>query len=237
MSSNRKGAIAELAVAKEAAALQIPVLWPLIEHGRYDIGLEVGGQILRIQCKWARKAGEVVKVNLGTSRFTPSNGYVLTTYTADEIDAVAAYCGDLDQCFFLPIDLVAGKREIHLRLSPAKNNQQAAINYASDYEFPGAVAQLARALRWHRRGRRFESDQLHDSESSVPTAVGAEEFGYRYARFLERAAAGESFLVTRRGKPMARISPPSVPGQLEIEPANGLRTTGRPDPSARADAA
>jgi antitoxin (DNA-binding transcriptional repressor) of toxin-antitoxin stability system len=33
-------------------------------------------------------------------------------------------------------------------------------------------------------------------------------FGYRYARYLQRAAAGESFLVTRRGRPMARISPP-----------------------------
>jgi antitoxin (DNA-binding transcriptional repressor) of toxin-antitoxin stability system len=33
---------------------------------------------------------------------------------------------------------------------------------------------------------------------------------------MERAAAGESFLITRRGKPYARLSPPH--DQLEIPP-------------------
>ena len=129
-------------------------------------------------------------------------------YSRDEIDAVAAYCAELDQCYFLPIDLVADRSAIHLRLKPAKNNQRAAINLAGDYEFSGAVAQLARASPWHGEGRRFESGQLHLPPEPIPEPVGAGDFGYRYARYLQRAAAGESFLVTRRGRPMARISPP-----------------------------
>jgi antitoxin (DNA-binding transcriptional repressor) of toxin-antitoxin stability system len=48
--------------------------------------------------------------------------------------------------------------------------------------------------------------------------VGAEEFGYAYARFLQRAAAGESFLVTRRGRPMARISPPDTSCAANSQP-------------------
>jgi hypothetical protein len=44
LSVNNKGAIAELAIAKQAAALDIPVLWPLIEHGRYDLALEIGDE-------------------------------------------------------------------------------------------------------------------------------------------------------------------------------------------------
>lgn len=36
---------------------------------------------------------------------------------------------------------------------------------------------------------------------------------------MERAAAGESFLITRRGKPYARLTP--ADRQLEIEPATG----------------
>ena len=56
--------------------------------------------------------------------------------------------------------------------------------------------------------------------SSTSTTVGAEEFGYRYARFLQRAAGGEEFLVTRRGRPMARISPPELPGQQELAPVD-----------------
>ena len=38
-------------------------------------------------------------------------------------------------------------------------------------------------------------------------------------RYVQRAKAGESFLITRRGKPMARLVPP---GDLDaIEPADG----------------
>lgn len=205
---NQKGAVAELEIAARAASLGIGVLWPMVEHGRYDLALEIDNRLLRVQCKWARKDGDVVKVTLVTSRHSPVNGYVRGRYGRDEIDAVAAYCAELDECYFLPVDLVAERSAIHLRLKPAKNNQRAAINLASDYEFSGAVAQLARALPWHGRGRRFESGQLHLARPPDEETVGAEEFGYRYARFLQRAAAGESFLVTRRGRPMARISPP-----------------------------
>lgn len=206
--TNHKGAVAELAIAAKAAALGLGVLWPMIEHGRYDLALEIDDRILRVQCKWGRLCGDVIKVNLVTSRHTPVNGYVRSKYGIDEIDAVAAYCDELERCYLIPIDEVAGRSAIHLRLKPAKNNQVAAINFAADYELSGAVAQLARASAWHAEGRRFESGQLHLPASPDPETVGAEVFGYRYARYLQRAAAGESFLVTRRGRPMARISPP-----------------------------
>jgi hypothetical protein len=38
LSGNRKGAIAETAIAAAATALDIPVLRPIIEHTRYDLG-------------------------------------------------------------------------------------------------------------------------------------------------------------------------------------------------------
>jgi hypothetical protein len=36
---------------------------------------------------------------------------------------------------------------IHLRLAPARNNQEFSITYAADYEFSGAIAQLGERLR------------------------------------------------------------------------------------------
>ena len=54
---------------------------------------------------------------------------------------MAAYCQELKRCYWLPIDVVAGRRGFFLRLTPAANNQRAAINYAADYEL-GAIAQL-----------------------------------------------------------------------------------------------
>lgn len=207
MGPNQKGAIAEMAVAAEAAKHGLEVLWPLTEHMRYDLAIDLGGEIVRVQCKWARTDGDVVMVNLTTNHLTPLAGYKRSKYSPEEIDVVIAYCLEVDKCYVLPVELVQGRSSFHLRLTPTRNKQRAAVNSAADYEFTGAVAQLARALRWHRRGRRFESDQLHQPDPDL-TTVGAEELGAHTGRFIQRAASGESFLITRRGKPMARLVPP-----------------------------
>lgn len=224
--SNLKGNIAEAVVAAEATKLGIEVLKPQTEHARYDLAFDLG-TIVRVQCKWACKRGETVLVRLSTSRHTPLNGYVKTTYSAAEIDAVAAYCQEIEQCYLIPIDVVEGRSQIHLRLSAALNNQEAAVNYAAAYEFEGAVAQLARASPWHGEGHRFESGQLHPD--NISRRVGAEEFGQFTGRFLQEAAAGHEFLVTRRGKPMARVLPPitaTLPTDTSPQPSS--RKLGAP---------
>ncbi len=138
--STLKGAIAECAIAAAAVELGVFVLRPVVEGRRYDLLFDVDHRLYRVQCKWARRQGAVVSVNLTSTRHTP-RGYVCTTYDRTEIDAVAAYCQELKRCFWLPIDVVEGKRAISLRLTPAANNQRTAINFAADYAF-GAIAQL-----------------------------------------------------------------------------------------------
>jgi hypothetical protein len=136
-----KGAIAEAAIAAEALKLGVVVLRPLLEGRRYDLMFDVDGLLLRVQCKSAYRKGNVIIVNMRTSRLTP-RGYVYTTYDASEIDAIAVYCPDLDDCFLLPIREVAGRSATHLRLAPAANNQEVAIKYAETYRLRGAIAQL-----------------------------------------------------------------------------------------------
>jgi prevent-host-death family protein len=199
--------VAEAAIFTQAVKLGINVLRPQFEHGRYDLAFEIGSQLLRVQCKWAPRVGGVVVVNLTSSRRTSDGSEIRTTYSADEIDAVAAYCQELDACYWLPIELVAGKRGFNLRVAPTQNGQQASINWAADYELSGAVAQLEVAPEWHSGGRRFESGQLHSPPDGPEAIVGAHEFRNRFGRFMERAAAGETFHVTRRGKPYVRLSP------------------------------
>ena len=140
LTSSQKGGVAELRIAAEAASLGIGVLRPLTDGLRYDLVFDVGGALLRVQCKWARLRGGVVSISLRTSRHTPA-GYVRTRYGVDEIDGFAAYCGDLDRCFFLPLDDFGGLSHVHLRLSPARNGQLVGVKMAAAYEF-GAVAQL-----------------------------------------------------------------------------------------------
>jgi antitoxin (DNA-binding transcriptional repressor) of toxin-antitoxin stability system len=216
---NLKGNVAELKIAAEAARLGIPVLRPMTEHERYDLMFELGGEFKRVQCKHASRKGDVVVVRIRTNRRGPE-GFISTKYTADEIDAVAAYCPELDECFYLPIEVVEGMTTLHLRLAPARNGQRAAVNFAADYRL-GAVAQLEVARRWQRRGRGFESHRLHSRDRRADlVTIGAHEVRTRFGWYAERASAGESFLITRRGKPYARLSPPHE--QLDLpapEPA------------------
>ena len=140
LTSSQKGAIAEAHIAAAAIELGIEVWRPVAEGCRYDMILDAGGRLLRTQWKWARRRGDVIVVNIRTSRHTP-RGYVCTTYTSREIDGIAAWCEETRACYFVPIADVEGQGHLHLRLAPARNNQELFVHWASQYRL-GAIAQL-----------------------------------------------------------------------------------------------
>jgi hypothetical protein len=202
LTPTEKGAIAEAKIYAAAVEAGIVVARPFTEGRRYDLIFDVGPRLLRIQCKWARRDGDVVVVRTRTSRYTPS-GYVWTTYAADEVDGVAAYCPDLEECFYVPIEEVAGKIVTHLRLSPARNGQRAGVTMAAAHRL-GAIAQL---------GERFAgSEEVAGSSpaSSTPpgadVVVGAHAFRERFGYWMELAAAGTDVVVTRHGTRRVRLS-------------------------------
>ena len=214
LSTNRKGAIAETKIVAAATELGVPVLRPVQEHGRYDLGFEIGDRILRVQCKWGGlyDNGAFIKVNLTSSWCTPT-GYSYRSYEEDEIDLVAVYCADLDRCYLLPRDLVVNRRAIYLRVKPPKNRQRACVNRAVDFELPGAVAQLVE----HRHGmpRARGSSPLSSTPAPPETLhVGAHQFRNHFGYYLERAADGHEVLVSRRGRPYVRLIP--VEPRLEL---------------------
>jgi PD-(D/E)XK endonuclease len=159
-----KGSIAEAVIAGEAIKLGVVVLRPLLEGRRYDLMFDVDGLLLRVQCKWACRKGHVIVVNIRTSRLTP-RGYVSTRYAPSEVDAIAAYCAEVDECYLLPIEDVVGKSVIHLRLTPAANGQELAIRYAEPYRLSGAIAQLGE--------RRAGSAKVEGSSPSSSTREAA----------------------------------------------------------------
>lgn len=200
---NHKGNVAELAIAKEAASLGLSVLAPLTEHERYDLILGVGDRLLRVQCKWGRMEGDVVTAKLTRSRRGP-DGFIREKYSASEVDAFGIYCGDLDECFLVPIDAVSGQWSMQLRLQPTRNGQRASLHLAEKYRL-GAVAQLEE-----------RSDGIRKVGGSSPPSstqvlaleeVGAHEFRNHFGFYMERAAAGIEVLVSRRGKPHVHLGP------------------------------
>ena len=208
MDTNHKGNVAELAIATEAAKLGLTVLKPLTEHERYDLVLGIAGRLLRVQCKWAKRKGEVVLINLTTSRRS-AEGYIRTSYSADEVDAIGAYCDELKSCFLIPIRDVDGQGGVQLRLAPPRNGQRAALHFAEQYRL-GAVAQLAERCRGtaEARGSNPLSSTSQDPEVPAGIEVGAHEFRNHFGYYMERAAAGSEVLIRRRGRPCARLGPP-----------------------------
>ena len=134
LSTDQNGAIAETAIVAAATKLGVPVYTPEMEGGRYDMVFELGPRLVRVQCRWAPRHGDVVILRCYSARRN-RDGLLRRLYLDGEIDAFAAYCPDLDQCYYLPFENFLGRTQLHLRLTPCKNNQAQGVNWAKDFEF------------------------------------------------------------------------------------------------------
>jgi hypothetical protein len=147
LTTDQKGNIAEAAIALAATKLGIDVYLPTGEGGRYDLILDLGGKLNRVQCKWATRHGDVVLIRCYSCRRT-ADRLVRRGYSAEEIDMFAGYCLELDTCYLIPFHELDGQRVVQLRLGPTRNNQKRRIRWAREFDFVarlaafGAVAQL-----------------------------------------------------------------------------------------------
>ena len=140
LTTNQKGLVAETGIIHRAVKLGVGVARPLDDE-RYDLVLDYQGHLIRVQCKWARRSGEVVVVRCYSCRRT-AEGLRRRVYTGSEIDAIAAYCEELDSCYLIPAEMASGKTQFHLRLARSRNNQWNGVNWASDFEFGARLGRL-----------------------------------------------------------------------------------------------
>jgi PD-(D/E)XK endonuclease len=63
-------------------------------------------------------------------------------YTADEVDAIAAYSAELRRGFYVPIDVLGTRSNLQLRLAPSLNNQHLRINWADDFALEARLNDL-----------------------------------------------------------------------------------------------
>jgi hypothetical protein len=141
LTTDQKGAAAELAIAHVAADLGVGVFKPLTDGERYDLIFDLRPKLVRVQCKWASLVGDVLIVRCRRCRRT-RDGLLHRVYTADEIDAIAAYASDLGRCFFFPFELLEGRTTLQLRLAPSRNNQRLRVNWAEDFELGARLTAL-----------------------------------------------------------------------------------------------
>jgi hypothetical protein len=167
LTTDQKGVLAEQAIVFEALKFGAGVFQPVGDE-RYDLILDLRPDLLRVQCKWASRAGDVVQIRTRRCRRGP-DGLIHRSYEFGEIDAIAAYCADVDQCYLLPLEMSVGRAMVQLRLAPSRNNQQLRINWARDFELGATLAKINGPIAQLGERRRGTAEA---GGSSPPGSIG-----------------------------------------------------------------
>ena len=141
LSTDQKGAIAELAIAKAAIELGIGVYRPVGEGDRYDLIFDFGDRLDRVQCKWAPLHGDVISSGAIPRARTATGLRRRGTRRARSTLSLRTV-RSFDRCFYLTARAPGRKLQITLRLAPSRNNQQPGINWATSFAFEGLQSRL-----------------------------------------------------------------------------------------------
>ena len=99
LTRKQRGEMAEAAFLAVAAALGMRVAKPWVESSRYDLVVDVGGRLLRVQVKSAHHADQY-----GGYTFHAHGNNGARVYKPDEIDVLAAYVVPLGAWYLFPVE-------------------------------------------------------------------------------------------------------------------------------------
>jgi hypothetical protein len=126
------GDISELRVASALAELGYAVSKPLGENQRYDLIVDDGERLQRVQVKTGRIRNGVIIFNCCSTHGHRRNSLQTRPYTG-QIELLAVYCPENQKVYLLrEADLTRSK--IQLRLIPTRNNMVKTIRWARDFE-------------------------------------------------------------------------------------------------------
>ena len=136
------GIIGESAVLNEFVRLGLQCYLPYGDLEKSDIVVSFKGTLKRIQIKSVYSVTDgYINVHI-TSRARTQN----YKYNADEIDYIAIYSYELNQCFLVPIEEVEGLTQIKLRIDAPKNNNSVNIRWAKDYALSKVVSEILASM-------------------------------------------------------------------------------------------
>jgi len=105
---------------------------PFGENQRYDLIIDDGTRLSRVQVKTGRLRGGVIVYNCSSSH--AHRGGAARPYFG-EIEYLAVYCPDTKKVYMLPEQELTATNA-HLRLLPTRNNMVKTIRWASEFELP-----------------------------------------------------------------------------------------------------
>lgn len=137
ISPNQIGNLSEVSVLSAYFKAGFSVSIPFGGHARYDLIVDTGCQLLKIQVKTGRLRDGCILFR--AFRNSGPNGRGLT-YDVGDYDYLVIYCCDLDRIFAMPfVDYLQQGR---LRYENTKNNQIEKIRWANDHTFEQHIEKL-----------------------------------------------------------------------------------------------
>jgi len=126
MDSNDIGDASEAIVLSELTQIGYTVSIPFSDSSRYDLVVEVDGDLEKVQVKTGRMDNGCV-----TFQCRSKNRNKQDFYTPEEVDAYCVYSEEQDSVYWILFD-EAGKRGMRLRVDEdIKNSPQ--VNWARDF--------------------------------------------------------------------------------------------------------
>lgn len=114
---------------------------PFGENTRYDLLIDDGNAISRIQCKTGRLRNGSVRFATCSSYAHHANPQMNHRDYVGEVDYFGVYCRELGRVYLVPIEQLEPRQRASLRVDPPRNNQRRLIRFADGYEL-GRVTTL-----------------------------------------------------------------------------------------------
>lgn len=135
MNTSEIGDIAESRILHEAKKLGFGVLTPFGDNLPYDMVVDTGDDLIKVQVKSGRIENGGVRFN--TSRISQRVSNEETPYSEDEIDGFAVYCSETNSSYWVPVE-ESNNSNMKLRVEETDHDHPA-INWAENYKFEETI--------------------------------------------------------------------------------------------------
>lgn len=127
MNSSRKGDESEAVVVSELMKLGYSVSIPFGDNDRYDLIVDDGNKLQKVQVKTANYKEDKIQFNCYSDTYKNGNRE-LNHYSEEEIDAYVVYCSETEDCFWVDVE-DAPKTKMMIRFSEGYENANSYEDY------------------------------------------------------------------------------------------------------------
>jgi PD-(D/E)XK endonuclease len=110
------------------------VLVPFGENTRYDLVIDDGTALARVQCKTGRLRKGAVRFRACSSYAHHARPKISRRDYLQDVDYFGIYCPETTGVYLIPIAAIQVRQQGALRVEPPRNCQKLRIRLAADYE-------------------------------------------------------------------------------------------------------